>query len=219
MADRCEATREGGAPAVERELVLLVHGFLRTPRSMAPLARALAARGFEPRRFAYRSWRGSIDRHAAALRREVERLAGEPGVAVIHVVGHSLGNILARAAIGEASPARLGRVAMLAPPNAGSPVARWLARPIGRLVPILRELSDGPEGRVRALPTLPGVDVLVVAARYDHLVSEPASHLQGERAHRLLATTHTTILLNRDAHRLVAEFLRSGSCEARGSIG
>jgi hypothetical protein len=80
---------------------------------------------------AYASTRESIESHSAALRELVENLPGRPKLSF---VGHSLGNIVVRHAIGhwqrEQSEVlgRLDRVVMLGPPNQGSSLAKQLSR-------------------------------------------------------------------------------------------
>ena len=198
---------DAAAPA--GETVLLVHGLLRTPRSLATLARSLERAGYATRRFGYRSTRGGIADHAIALEALLVELASGDCTR-LHLVGHSLGNLVARAALERFRHAKLGRVVMLVPPNRGSPVARWLAPWLGDFVPVLRELSDGPGSAVLALPARPDVPIGIIAARYDHLVPERSTHLAGERDHVRIAATHTSVLWNRRVQELVRAFLRDG---------
>ncbi len=113
-------------------VVILLHGLLRTRRCMKPLARALTQAGMGPAiRPDYASTRMPIREDAAALRRLVEGLEGDPKISF---VGHSMGNIVIRHAIGDwlaaGDPAgvlnRLHRVVMLGPPNQGAAIARQL---------------------------------------------------------------------------------------------
>ncbi len=204
------ATPSKHRPRPDHELVVLVHGLLRTPRSFGALAGALEREGFATCRFGYPSARGRLDGHARAFAEELQRLVAQPGVARLHVVGHSMGNVVARAALALVRPASLGRVVMLVPPNRGSPVARWLAPLLGGLLPALRELSDGDGSRVQSLAPLAGVEVGVIAARFDHVVPESSTHLLGERDHVRLLSTHTGVLNDRKAHAHVVAFLRDG---------
>lgn len=132
------------------EVVLLVHGLFRTKESMSPIAeRWEEAHGGQPiyrqkdrgavgsRKvcvsISYASTRTSIENHAAAFRELIENLPGEPRICF---VGHSLGNIVFRRAIGEWQSAgdprnvlpRLHRAVMLGPPNHGSAFAASLSR-------------------------------------------------------------------------------------------
>jgi pimeloyl-ACP methyl ester carboxylesterase len=128
------------------EVVLLLHGLMRSSSSMQPIEKELrrvdnelAKRGpVEGKKreciaFSYASTRDPISAHSAALRELVENLAGEPSISV---VGHSMGNIVFRQAIGEwqrnGDPkkvlSRMNRVVMLGPPNQGSSFAAKLSR-------------------------------------------------------------------------------------------
>jgi pimeloyl-ACP methyl ester carboxylesterase len=129
-----------------KEVVFLMHGLMRTSGSMKPIEAELArvdaqileihpeshsARQAIP--FSYASTRDPIAKHAAAFRELVENLPGTPQISV---VGHSMGNIVFRHAIGDwqrnGDPQgvlpRLNRVVMLGPPNQGSAFAKRLSR-------------------------------------------------------------------------------------------
>ncbi len=114
--------------------VILLHGLLRTRRSMWKMERALRASGWKSvERFGYRSTCGSISQHSAALRSFVEDLGDRTRLSF---VGHSMGNIVLRCAIGDWQRdsdrmgvlSRLDRIVMLGPPNQGAIIARKLAR-------------------------------------------------------------------------------------------
>ena len=127
-------------PTDRRPLIILLHGLMRTDACMKSMQIAFERRfpNAEVIRFGYASTHGSIGQVARALD-EVVSDHGEPDS--IHVVGHSMGNIVARRWIGDlrrrgdaASLGRLDRVAsmvMLGPPNRGAAIARRL----GRLAP------------------------------------------------------------------------------------
>lgn len=124
--------QDGPGATGPTRVVVLLHGLMRTHRSMRPLEscceRASDAQSIP---FSYASTRFGIADHAAALRHWVETLPGRPRV---DFVGHSMGNIVLRHAIGDwqrdGDPQqvlpRLGRVVMLGPPNQGATIARRL---------------------------------------------------------------------------------------------
>jgi pimeloyl-ACP methyl ester carboxylesterase len=128
------------------EVVLLMHGLMQSAGSMEPIQRELARFDTELKTlrpdtaqvrtaigFSYASTREPIAKHSAALRELVENLPGQPRISM---VGHSMGNIVFRHAIGEwqrnGDPkkilSRLNRVVMLGPPNQGSTFAAKLSR-------------------------------------------------------------------------------------------
>ncbi len=132
----CEAELATRQPAAVRdrvEHVVLVHGLFRSAGSMQKLGEFLEED--RTRRivcFEYASTRGSIGEHAAALREVVE---GLPPDVPLSFVGHSMGNIVIRHAIGDWEAAsdeqvhtRVQAIVMLGPPNQGAAIARQLAK-------------------------------------------------------------------------------------------
>lgn len=113
--------------------VILMHGLGRSSSSMKGLAKYLDESGFGTTIcLEYASSRDSISQHAAALREVVD---GLPKDVRMDFVGHSMGNIVVRHAIGDWQQAsasdilnRLEHVVMLGPPNQGASIARQLAR-------------------------------------------------------------------------------------------
>ena len=106
--------------------VMLLHGLGRAASLMEPLARALRRDGFDVFNLDYPARRFGI----AALADQVEAAsarwrAGHTGT--LHLVGHSLGGLVARAWIARHRPDRLGRVVLLGPPSGGSELADLLA--------------------------------------------------------------------------------------------
>ena len=147
--------------------VFLIHGMGRTPVSMWLLARRLKQAGYRPSLFGYAVTLASLD---AIKDRLVERVrsavAADDGEdaedRAYAIVGHSLGNLVARLASPEL-PAGLCGFAMLAPPSRppvvvdtlkGNPLFRALTRDAGR------RLAD--EAFFESLP-LPDVPSLIIA--------------------------------------------------------
>ncbi len=192
-----------------REHVVLVHGLLRTPRSWFTVRRHLERAGFSTGVFAYPSLRGEFGTHGKALAAELRRLAASIPFARVHLVGHSLGNLVIRAALAQRRPENLGRVVMLVPPNRGSPVARRLAPLLGGLFPVLRELSDDDGSAARRL-AFPPMEAGVIAARFDHVVAESSTHVPGEADHLMVGASHGWLMFRPSVQRAIVAFLRTG---------
>ena len=140
--DQCDARLEQVIPQaawneVDEPLVVLIHGLMRTSFCMRTLQRWLLKSDFKHvTRFAYASTRASILDHGTALAGYIQSL---PPNSQLSFVGHSMGNIVLRAAIGkleleieggssDTSLSRFHRVVMLGPPNQGAMIARRLAK-------------------------------------------------------------------------------------------
>ncbi len=114
-------------------VIILMHGLGRSSTSMKAMAKFLSDNGFGTTIcLEYASSRESIAQHAAALREVVD---GLPTDTRIDFVGHSMGNIVVRHAIGDWQRAnaesvlnRIEHVVMLGPPNQGASIARQLAK-------------------------------------------------------------------------------------------
>jgi pimeloyl-ACP methyl ester carboxylesterase len=132
----CEAALEDAQPdnkIVGAEVVILLHGLLRTTGSLMELGEHIEEKtGITLLYFQYASTRTTISEHASALR---EVVAGLPADTKIRFVGHSMGNIVVRHALGDWQRAgdrqtldRVQQVIMLGPPNHGASLARQLAK-------------------------------------------------------------------------------------------
>lgn len=112
-------------------VALCLHGFLRTGASMLPVRVRLRREGWA--QVDTPSWRyelsdlEALGERAAALVFELsERSGGQP----VDIVTHSMGGLVARAALRHAPP--VGRIVMLAPPNRGARMAAAMRQ----LVPV-----------------------------------------------------------------------------------
>jgi len=190
--------------------VTLVHGYLANTFMLTVLAGRLRRRGFTPSPWGYWNIACSLLVHAERFARRLETLDADPTVEVLHLVTHSMGGIVARAALDRYRPRKLGRVVMLAPPNHGSFVATRAAGTFGRFLKPVVELSTAPDSLVNSLPMPPDLDLGVIAAEYDALVSEASTRPNAPHAFAALPTWHTGLLFSRETADLVAAFLATG---------
>ncbi|HEX5574710.1 MAG TPA: alpha/beta fold hydrolase [Gemmatimonadales bacterium] len=105
--------------------LLLVHGMGRTPLSLARLARFLRGNGHQIERVGYVAALESFSRIRRRVRHRLEVLArrGERYA----VIGHSLGGVALRSALGNLAPAPACLI-LLATPNQSPRLARRLQR-------------------------------------------------------------------------------------------
>ena len=202
------------------EPVVVAHGLWMPGMETLLLQRRLRDAGFSPRLFRYRSVSDDLDENAAALAQFVARTPGD----VVHVVGHSLGGVVAVHMLQSRPPARAGRVVCLGSPLRGTRSARRLAqfsfgaRITGRSVRDLLErgglapwagerdlgviAGDLPFGLGLLLGTLP--------RPHDGVVTVEETRLEGATDHLVLPLSHTALLFSRTVAHQVQHFLRNG---------
>jgi len=192
------------------ECVSLVHGFLANSWMLAMLGHRLDRRGYLSKPWGYSNMRCSILVHAEAFSLELARLDADRAVGTIHLVTHSMGGIVARAALERYRPRKLGRFVMLAPPNRGSFMANATVRVLGGVFKPVAELTTSAESLVNSLGMPADVDIGVIAAGRDALVSAASTRPDVPHAHITLPCLHSSLLFRRDAADLVAAFLATG---------
>lgn len=214
------------------DTVVLIHGLLRTPRSMWAVAAWLKRKGYRVLLVGYPSRKVPISEAVAQhIQPRLAKLAEtlEAGTQV-HFVTHSLGGIVFRAWAAQRDPAfPLGRSVLLAPPNRGSEIiddvrrlgwARWVVGPVSA------ELGTDADSTPNSLGPLPPNTGVIMGNRgrislFQHLVGRESDGIvtidsargEGAAGFTLLPTDHTFIVLQPVVLRAVHRFLRNGSFE------
>lgn len=158
--------------------ILLVHGIADNRSIFTMLRRGLRHRGFGViASFNYSSLTGDLRAVADRLRATVEQLCEETGYERIHVVGHSMGGIVARYYVQRlAGDARVHTLVTLGSPHSGTAPARFLPYPLARALrpgsEILTELAEpAPDCRTRFVGIWSDLDQMVIpkrSARIEH---------------------------------------------------
>jgi pimeloyl-ACP methyl ester carboxylesterase len=128
--------------AVDRPIVIVVHGFNSTPARNQPMLEAIRAAGHPCGAFAYPN-DYTIRASAHLLSSELRRLAQHYPERRVTLVCHSMGGMVARACVEDSlyDPGNVDRLIMIAPPTSGSCIAyfavgtdlweHWLSRRSG----------------------------------------------------------------------------------------
>lgn len=195
---------------VRSESIVLLHGLGANRFVMRRLGRLLSRSGYRITNWGYRSTQGSIELHARDfLKRLVSFSAAEP-CRPVHLVTHSMGSIVARRALMDVRPLNIGRMVMLAPPNAGSHVARHFSRFAGKLCRPLRELSDSSDSYVNRLEQPQEMEIGIIAAAQDRVVPLESTFLSGQADHIVLPGHHGMIVWRTDTAGQIIHFLKRG---------
>ena len=167
----------GAAPPVGRQgarpPVVLVHGLADNRSIFAALRRGLARAGFtDVHTFDHNPVGGDVRGKAELLGRHIERVRERAGVDGVHVIGHSLGGLIARYQVQcLGGDARVPTVVTLGTPHGGTRTARLLsAHPLVRQMcpdsPLITELArPAPLCRTRFVTFRGDLDPLVIPAR------------------------------------------------------
>lgn len=222
--DRLKDIRsEQKLPAMSGEAVILLHGILRSSKSMQPMQQHLEAAGYRTFGFDYPSTRIDIAKSAEYLRRVVESLEG---IEKIHFVAHSMGGLVVRAYLAEHNDPRIGRLVMIATPNLGAEMADMLkSNSLYRLVfgPAGQQLAGGAGGFIEQLAT-PEIEFAVIAGGRgtpggynplipgddDGTVSIACTRLPGASDFVVAPHLHTFLVRSPDCHEFAARFLKEG---------
>ena len=196
-----------------RQIVVLLHGFAAHRSLMTPLAKRFRGAGYETINWGYNSWFKPIDFHAERLSQCVRLLDSEEDVAAIHFVTHSMGCIVARAALASSLPSKTGRWVMLAPPNKGSFIANSVPTVLKKWMKPIDQLQAKSDSYVNQLPMPQDVETGIVQATLDFIVAEPLTYLDVEQDRLVVPGLHSQLLFRDDVARNAKHFLEFGQFE------
>jgi len=225
-----ERANDGPSAETASPGVVLLHGIARTSRSLHKLEQALRQSGFATLSIDYASRKKPLEALAADIHRPIAEFV-ETTSGPTHVVGHSMGGLLARVYIARHRPARLGRVVMLGTPNGGSEVADLLRRslpyrtfygPAGQQLTTERDLTltslpplDYPVGIIAGIRTLdPIASIFILPRPNDGRVSVHSSKLERMADHTTVKTSHTGLVRHPAAIAQAIAFLQTGRFES-----
>lgn len=207
------------------DTIICVHGVWSHGASMYLIKRRLENEyGTRALLFNYPSVRGTLDENAAALASFIER----QGLAGAHLIGHSLGGVVALRMLARHADAPPGRLVCLGSPLTGSRAAHFLGRQNWAESILGQSLSKGvitEPASTWATDVCKVRDVGVIAgnssigfgqllAKFDEdndgTVSVSETRLQGIRDHLVMPVSHNGMLLSRRVIDQTAAFLRRG---------
>lgn len=120
------------------ETIILIHGLWMPSLVLLPQQRWLTKRGFAVRRLSYPSMRQGLQQNAKAL----SRFTASTGNGNIHLVGHSLGGLVALNMIAQYREPRVRRIVLMGSPCMGSHCASVLLRTPSLAAMVGRSLKD-----------------------------------------------------------------------------
>lgn len=214
--------RRAAAPVqAQREHVILLHGIWMRGITLLPLARRLRSAGYSVETMDYASVFTGFEPAVEQLRSRLRALDAP----AVHLVGHSLGGLVALEATRGVRGLPRGRIVGLGSPLRGSAIARGLAAlPAGRLLmghsvePLLDGLDNWRSSRkvgviAGKMPFGLGFALGSLTAPHDGTVAVAETRLPGIADHTLVSASHTGLLLSSEVAELTVAFLRHGRFE------
>ena len=205
--------------------VVLLHGIWSHGVGMFVIRRQLEREyGLDVHYFNYPSLKGTLDHNAAALYRFVDRL-GKDGV---HIIGHSLGGVVALRMLATRDDAPAGRIVCLGSPLTGSRAAEFLNRQdwadglLGATLPqgVLEASANDWGSHVCAerdvgviagnVPLGVGRIVTTFDGPNDGTVAVAETRLDGTRDHLVMPVSHRGMVVSRRVADQAWAFLRRG---------
>jgi len=201
------------------EHIILLHGLWMRSFALGMLHRRLIEQRFRVHRFDYLSVAATQESILGRLHAQMAEYAPDR----VHLVGHSLGGLLALRACLQDEGLPPGRIVCLGSPLRGSVAARGFAG-LGHAGETLlghnRELIERGLERWDGLrevgmiagrtPIGLGAVLAHIEGEHDGTVAVAETRLPGLTDHCVLETSHTGLLLSLEAARQVAAFLREG---------
>lgn len=219
-------------PAMSGEAVILVHGIVRSSKSMSKLERHLQSEqaGFHAFNFDYASTQIDLEKSAEYLDGVVRSLEG---IEKIHFVAHSMGGLVVRTYLARYGDPRVGRLVMIATPSLGAELADRLHRNgLYRVVfgPAGQQLTGDAAGFIAQLPT-PEIPFGVIAGGRgndrgfnplipgdnDGTVSVASTRLAGAADFVLVDRLHTFLISSPETADYALRFLKEGRFRESGA--
>ena len=189
--------------------LLLLHGILCNGGVWRGWLRSLRAAGFAPiRAVSLEPLLTSIDAHAARVVAELTALQRESRGARVAILAHSMGGLVARAALLDAGPQRVGQIVTLACPHHGTRLATYAP-----CAPA-REMRPGSAWLAALTAREAHHELVPITSIYsleDNVVL-PARSARWKRArcHPLHGLGHLGLLASRTARRYALAALQAG---------
>ena len=206
-----------------KQIVVLIHGFFRTPRNMSVLKDFFKSQGYRVVSPRLPTTFGSLEECTEEFESRFSEIQGD--WSRIHFVGHSMGGLILRNFLSRNKVKNIGRCVLIGTPNKGTNLASMISwcRPVRKIV---KPLDAFQPGGLDIPPPLnrPHPDIGAIAGDGDGLF--PGTFIPGENDGRMpvdsvsfegmkervvLGYHHNEIHRKNDVAELVYRFLREGT--------
>ncbi len=198
--------RKQPSPCTTETPIIFLHGLMQSPACWLWLKFCLKRQGFTALySIALPPWK-DVEVLTERLARQVDRVRHATGLQKVHLVGHSMGGLIARNYLQIRGGAeKVDRCLLIGTPNGGSKMAPFSLSALGRLLMpgsvFLRRLAEAP------LPA--EARVCVLYSRHDNLVIPYENAcLEGATAVELDRVGHVGLLFSRRVLQVLVDLLQ-----------
>ena len=210
-----------------KDIVVLLHGILRSKTDMLLLENFLEKNGYETINILYTSREKSLEDLTDFVAEKIENHPGYSPKRPLNFVTHSMGGLITRYFIATHKPENLDKVVMLGPPNTGSEFAdflddnEWLG-PIFRSIfgPASGQLKTGykhidddityPLGIIAGSASVNPLAPWILDGQHDGIVPVERTKIDGMSDHIVLPATHSFMMFNPKVMEQTLHFLQNG---------
>ncbi len=208
------------------ELVVLLHGILRSKTDMLFLTKFFEKRGYKTLNILYPSREQRLEGLSDFVHNKIITCPHYDENTTLNFVTHSMGGLITRYYIAREKPKNLGKVVMLGPPNTGSEFADWLSEteilaPIFKTVfgPASQQLTTDyehidddityPLGVIAGNMSINPLAPWVLDGEHDGIVPVERTKIEGMKDHIVMAATHSFMMFNTDVMKQALHFLQN----------
>ncbi len=209
-----------------KELVILLHGMLRSKTDMLLLRKFFEKRGYATLNILYPSRKQSLEELSDFVHEKIINCPSYNENTTINFVTHSMGGLITRYYIAREKPDNLGCVVMMGPPNTGSEFADWLSETKG-LAPLFKTIFgpaskqlttkyahidkeiNYPLGVIAGSLSINPLAPWILDGKHDGMVPVERTKIKGMSDHIVVPTTHTFMMFNRVVMKQALYFLRN----------
>lgn len=210
----------------QNELIILLHGILRSKTDMLLLNNFFEKNGYDTLNILYPSREKSLEELTEFVQEKIQNCPQYHGdETTIHFVTHSMGGLIARYYIATHKPDNLGKVVMLGPPNTGSEFADWLSEteilapafkaifgPAGQqLGTKYKHIDDDityPLGVIAGNLSVNPLAPWILNGEHDGIVPVERTKIKGMTDHIVIPATHSFMMFNVDVMEQALYFLK-----------
>ncbi len=209
------------------EIVVLLHGILRSRTDMLLIERALRKADYIPINIRYPSRTMPLEELTDFVAETIKNHEDYDPDLPINFVTHSMGGLITRYYLATHRPDNLNRVVMLSPPNTGSEFAdffddhKMLGEPFRKIFgpagPQLRTDHehitgdiDYPLGIIAGSASINPLAPWVLEGEHDGIVPVERTKIDGMADHIVIFATHSFMMFNPKVIAQTIEFLDNG---------